>query len=56
MEDSIWIFLDGPSPFVVRRDDEEDFHLLIGDAFVDGLINGEAMDEEDFCHDFIKLY
>ena len=53
--DSICIFLCGPAPFVVRRDDEGDSHLLIGEAYVDGLMDGEAIDEENFCPAIIKI-
>lgn len=53
--DSICIFFGGPAPFVVRRDNEGDSHLLVGEAYVDGLMDGEAIDEDVFCPDFIKL-
>lgn len=53
--DSICIFFGGPAPFIVRVDDMDDTHILIAEAYVDGIMDGGAIDEEDFCPDITKL-
>lgn len=44
--DEIAIILGAPMPFVIRRD-VEDHYLLIGQCFILGLMNGEAMEGLD---------
>ena len=43
--DEIWVLLGGVVPFILRPDHDYLSHVLVGDCFVDGLMDGEAMSD-----------
>jgi hypothetical protein len=48
VEDKVYIFRGGQTPFVVRKKDfdpgESFYHILIGDCYLHGVMDGEALD------------
>ena len=53
--DYICIFAGAPCPFVVRERPEGDY-ILIGSAYVHGMMDGEALDFEGFKWDEIRIH
>jgi hypothetical protein len=51
--DQICVFVGCETPFVVRK--RGDSYILIGDAYIHGLMHGEAMDMEDLNLETIFL-
>lgn len=52
--DLIAIFLGGDTPFIVRE--VEDAHVLIGDAYVHGVMRGEALAMDEFAPQDTTLF
>ena len=53
--DYICIFAGVPCPFVVRERPEGD-HTLVGNAYVHGIMDGEALNFEGFKWDEIRIH
>jgi len=50
--DRIVVLYGGQTPFVLRRDEERDMYRLVGDCYVHGLMQGEALNMELEEHKF----
>ena len=41
--DEVWVLFGGDLPFILRPGPDDSSHTLIGDCYVQGIMNGEAM-------------
>jgi hypothetical protein len=48
--DELWLIGSALTPFILRREEGTSNYLLIGEAYVHGIMHGEMMDETGFDH------
>ena len=54
--DKVVVLLGGKVPYILRRlEEQEDMYKYIGDAYVHGIMNGEAVDAMDTKLKLMKL-
>jgi len=51
--DEVCIFHGGATPFILRKNESESAHVLVGEAYIHGIIHGEAM---EYKHVTVKSF
>ncbi|KAF8849133.1 hypothetical protein BDZ45DRAFT_810221 [Acephala macrosclerotiorum] len=55
VDDQVWVLLGGDVPFLLRRDTASASYFLVGDCFVHGIMDGEALEDPEAKTKTIEL-
>lgn len=54
--DEIWVLFGGNTPFVLRPDPKIGHHFLLGECYLHGIMDGEAMVNAEIKKRTVTLY